>query len=170
MGILDWLNPLKGLAEGATAIIDELSTSEEEKAAAKAKILEQQQKAMSEMYDARARAVEAQASVIKTEAASDHWLAANVRPGTLAAFVLIALYAGIFAPIFGLPAPMLGEIPPRAWTVIMIGLGGYVGGRTIEKIAPGIAEQWGQRGTKKFSDDDISKIVDEVVNQIGSAR
>lgn len=163
-GILDWLNPIKGLADAATGIIDELSTTDEEAAQAKARLMEAQQEAAAELYDARARIVESQRDVIQAEAESDHWLAANVRPITLFAFVLVALYAGIFAPIFGLPAPMLGEIPDKAWTVIMIGLGGYIGGRSAEKIIP--RSKWGSGGASA----DTDEVVTKVLNTIGDAR
>lgn len=135
-GPLDFLNPVKGLAEAASGIIDQFVDDPKETAEAQQMLMAEERKTLTAMYEARSRIVEAQADVIQSEAESDHWLAANVRPITLFAFVLIALYAGVFAPIFGWPAPMLGEIPDRAWQVIMIGLGGYIGGRTAEKIIP----------------------------------
>jgi hypothetical protein len=53
------------------------------------------------------------------------------------AFVLCILYSYIFAPIFRLPAPPL---PPDLWDVIRIGLGGYVIGRSVEKVAQPLAD------------------------------
>lgn len=168
MALPDFLNPIKGLANAASGIIDQFVESPEEAAQAKQMLMEEQRKSLQSMYEARASIVESQKEVIKSEAQSDHWLAANIRPGTLAAFVLIALYAGIFAPIFGWPAPMLGEVPDRVWTIIMTGLGGYIGVRTAEKIAPGMMDSWA-RGRQRSSDD-IDEVTNKVLQNIADAR
>ncbi len=73
-------------------------------------------------------------SIIKAEAASAHWLAANWRPITMLTFVGL-----IVARWFGFAAPELSEAEYLAlWEIVKIGLGGYVGGRTLEKIVPQI--------------------------------
>lgn len=136
MGLLDFLNPVKGLAEVASGIIDQFVDDPKEVAEAKQMLMAEERKTLTAMYEARSRIVESQKDVIVSEAESDHWLAANVRPLTLLTFLLIALYAGIIAPVFNAPPPMLSEIPDRAWQVIMIGLGGYIGFRSMEKIIP----------------------------------
>ncbi len=75
------------------------------------------------------------ASIIQAEAASTHWLAANWRPLTMLTFVGL-----IVARWFGLVAPNLSEAEYlKLWDIVYIGLGGYMGGRTIEKIVPKIA-------------------------------
>ena len=82
---------------------------------------------------ARAGEIEqAAASIVKTEAASAHWLAANWRPITMLTFVGL-----IVARWFGFSAPGLSEAEALAlWDIVQIGLGGYVVGRTVEKVAP----------------------------------
>lgn len=162
-GPLDFLNPVKGLAEAASGIIDQFVDSPEEAAKAKQMLMEEERKTLTALYEARSSIVESQAGIIESEAESSHWLAANIRPLTLLSFLLIALYAGIFAPIFGAPAPMLGEIPPKAWTVIMIGLGGYIGGRTAEKLIP--RSKW----AKPDSSGSTEKIAEEVLDHISDA-
>lgn len=82
---------------------------------------------------ARAGEIEqAAAGIVKTEAASAHWLAANWRPITMLTFVAL-----IVARWFGFSAPGLSEAEALAlWDIVQIGLGGYVVGRTVEKVAP----------------------------------
>ena len=82
---------------------------------------------------ARAGEIEqAAAGIVKTEAASAHWLAANWRPITMLTFVGL-----IVARWFGFSAPGLSEAEALAlWDIVQLGLGGYVIGRTVEKVAP----------------------------------
>lgn len=77
----------------------------------------------------------AQADIVKTEAASSHWLAANWRP------VLMLVFGGlIVARWFGWAAPNLSEAEYiKLWSIVEFGLGGYVVGRSVEKIAPTVA-------------------------------
>lgn len=77
----------------------------------------------------------AQADIVKTEAASSHWLAANWRP------LLMLTFGGlIVARWFGWAAPNLTEAEYiKLWSIVEFGLGGYVVGRSVEKIAPSIA-------------------------------
>lgn len=78
----------------------------------------------------------ARAEIVKTEAASDHWLAANWRP------LVMLVFAGlIVARWFGWAAPNLSEAEYlKLWSIVEFGLGGYVVGRSVEKIAPSIAD------------------------------
>ena len=77
------------------------------------------------------------ASIIVAEAQSGHWLAANWRPITMLTFVVIIANNYILYPYLSLffdSTPKL-EIPPDMWGLLKIGLGGYVVGRSGEKIA-----------------------------------
>jgi hypothetical protein len=77
----------------------------------------------------------AAADIIKTEAESGHWLTSNWRPITMLVFVAL-----IVARWFGWAAPGLSEAEYlKLWTIVEFGLGGYVVGRSVEKIAPTIA-------------------------------
>lgn len=78
----------------------------------------------------------AQSDIVKTEAASTHWLAANWRPITMLTFVGL-----IVARWFGWAAPGLQEAEYlKLWDIVNVGLGGYVVGRSVEKIAGPIAD------------------------------
>lgn len=100
---------------------------------------EQKAKAEAEMMKAllahQAEIEGAAAKIIQTEAASSHWLAANWRPLTMLVFVGL-----IVARWFGWAAPNLSEAEyVKLWSIVEFGLGGYVVGRSVEKIAPSIA-------------------------------
>lgn len=73
--------------------------------------------------------------IIKTEAASEHWLAANWRP------LLMLTFGGlIVARWFGFAAPNLSEAEYiKLWDIVELGIGGYVIGRSAEKVIPSLA-------------------------------
>ena len=76
----------------------------------------------------------AQAGIINTEAASSHWLAANWRP-----ILMLTFGSLIVARWFGWAAPNLSQAEYLAlWDIVKLGLGGYVIGRSVEKVAPSI--------------------------------
>ena len=79
---------------------------------------------------------QAAADIVRAEAASGHFLAANWRPITMLTFVAL-----IVARWFGWSAPGLSEAEALAlWDIVQLGLGGYVVGRSAEKVVPAIAE------------------------------
>ena len=91
--------------------------------------------AMRQLLSHQAEIESAAAKIINTEAASTHWLAANWRPLTMLVFVGL-----IVARWFGLAAPGLQEAEYlKLWSIVEFGLGGYVVGRSVEKVAPSIA-------------------------------
>lgn len=96
-------------------------------------------KAESEMMLAlmakQAELEQAAASIVRAEAASDNWLASSWRP------VVMLTFAGlIVARWFGWAAPNLSEAEYlKLWSIVEFGLGGYVVGRSVEKIAPNVA-------------------------------
>ena len=103
-----------GLLQPVAEIIDNVHTSHEEKVLAIAEYLKH-----------TASHTQAASDVIVAEASSDSWLAASWRP-----IMMLSFLGLVYADSFGwLPNPLA----PQAWTLLQIGLGGYVGGRTIEK-------------------------------------
>jgi hypothetical protein len=80
----------------------------------------------------QASAIElAAADIVKTEAQSEHWLAACWRP------LLMLTFGGlIVARWLGWSAPGLSDAEVlKLWDIVQLGLGGYVIGRSVEKIA-----------------------------------
>lgn len=78
---------------------------------------------------------QAAAENVRTELASGSWLGKNWRPLSMLFFLTL-----IGARWFGFtPDGMTEAEILELWTIVKIGLGGYVGGRTVEKIVPAIA-------------------------------
>jgi hypothetical protein len=109
-------------------IVGNLFPDPTEKAKAESEVFRQLLAHQSEIESAAAK-------IINTEAASSHWLAANWRPLTMLVFVGL-----IVARWFGWAAPNLSETEYiKLWSIVEFGLGGYVVGRSVEKIVPSIA-------------------------------
>lgn len=95
-----------------------------------------EQEVVQQLLEHRQQIESAAASIIKTEAASTHWLASNWRPLTMVVFVAL-----IVARWFGWSAPNLApEEYIKLWDIVELGLGGYVIGRSVEKITPNIVD------------------------------
>jgi Holin of 3TMs, for gene-transfer release len=78
--------------------------------------------------------IAAQAAIIRTEAGSGHWLAANWRPLCMLTFAAL-----IVARWMGWSAPGMTEAEAlKLWNIVELGLGGYVIGRSAEKIVPSL--------------------------------
>jgi hypothetical protein len=74
--------------------------------------------------------------VVKAEAQSEHWLAACWRPILMLTFGTL-----IVARWFGWSAPGISEAETlKLWSIVELGLGGYVIGRSAEKIVPQVAQ------------------------------
>jgi len=75
--------------------------------------------------------------VVVAEARSDHWLTSAWRPITMLVFVAIVANNYILAPYIDLffDAGLQLDVPAPMWDLIKIGLGGYVVGRSAEKVA-----------------------------------
>ena len=92
--------------------------------------------ALSQLLEHQHEIEQAAGQIIKTEAASSHWLAANWRPLTMLTFTGL-----IVARWFGFAAPELSDAEYLAlWDIVELGLGGYVVGRSVEKIAPSLVQ------------------------------
>ncbi len=125
-------NFLTGLVSPVTELVDELHTSEEERLKVKAKMFELQNAIAVKVMDYEARLLEAKAKVIIAEAQGQSWLQRTWRPITMLTFLGL-----VVADTFGLTEFRLA---PEAWTLLQIGLGGYVVGRSAEKVIPKVTE------------------------------
>lgn len=122
--ILGVLAPILGKA------IDKVFPDTEKRDMAKLEIMAELQKQSGEIEKAAA-------GIINTEAASKHWLAANWRPLTMLTFVAL-----IVARWLGWTADNMSEAEYlKLYDLMKIGLGGYVIGRSAEKIAPSLIDK-----------------------------
>jgi len=90
-----------------------------------------------EMLKHEQTAQEVARDVVVAEAKSDHWLTSAWRPITMLVFVSIVANNYIIAPYVDLffDAGLQLEVPDAMWELIKVGLGGYVVGRSAEKVA-----------------------------------
>jgi len=122
---------IKGVISPITGLIDELHTSDEEKLNAKAKLVALTNDLHLKLIEYETVKIQEQAKVIAAEASSN-WYVASWRPTLMYCFILIFLYS-IPAAVFGWPAVDFSGIPDKAWTMLTLGITGYVGARTIDK-------------------------------------
>ena len=123
--ILKWFTG--GLVKEVGNVIDKLFTSEEERLKAKNeifKVLQEQQLELQKL----------QTEIIVTEA-NGNWLQRSWRPILMLAFGFIVIYVKFIAPLFSLPIPPLEN---EFWNLLQLGIGGYVVGRSVEKVAGNI--------------------------------
>ena len=81
--------------------------------------------------------IESKAKIITAEAKSEHFLTSTWRPITMLVFTFIIANNYVLVPYFqamGFDIPTL-EISNKMWNLLSIGIGGYVVGRSAEKIA-----------------------------------
>lgn len=86
---------------------------------------------------ARLQALQMRVQIIIAEAQSQSWLARNWRPMLMTIFMAIIANNYILAPYF---QAMFSwhvslDLPPQMWDLLKIGLGGYIVGRSVEKVA-----------------------------------
>ena len=111
-------------------LIDRFIPDKEKAAKAKLELLEMEQ-------NGELKIIEQQSQIIQSEIKSDSKLAKNWRPILMLSFVAIIVNNYILAPyihaLTGFAAPEL-NLPPDMWAVLKLGIGGYVVGRSAEKV------------------------------------
>jgi hypothetical protein len=82
------------------------------------------------------------ASVIIAETRSEDWLTRNWRPVLMLSLLGLLMVVGVLVPFAELLAghpipyqPRWQALPPEFWNFLSIGMGGYIGGRSLEKVA-----------------------------------
>ena len=132
------LGAVSPMMKGLFDLIDDLHTSEEEKAQIKAQAMMTQATMAVEMMKHEQKILQMQTDVIKAEARANSWLTRTWRPITMMAFLGLVL------------SYWLGYTPPNVseeavfvvFDLIKLGLGGYVIGRSAEKIALPVVEMF----------------------------
>ncbi len=130
MGIFDFIG---SIIKPITNLIDDLVTSDEERGLIQTKMVELQNSITAKMIDYETKLMEAQSSIIVAEAQGQSWLQRSWRPITMLTFLVL-----VVCDSFGLLAFRLAS---EAWLLLQIGLGGYVIGRSAEKIVPKLVKK-----------------------------
>lgn len=122
------LDPVTAALDVGGKLIDRLWPDKAQADQARLALLELAQKG--ELQELTGRA-----DIVKTEAGSEHWLAASWRP-----ILMLTFGALIVARWLGWSAPGISEAEVlKLWSIVELGLGGYVIGRSAEKIVPAVA-------------------------------
>lgn len=115
-------------------LIDDVHTSEEEKLNIKTELTKLQNSVTAQLLNYEGQLLASQAQIITAEAQGQGWLQRSWRPITMLTFLVL-----VVCDSFGLLAFRLAD---QAWQLLQIGLGGYVVGRSAEKIAPQLKEMF----------------------------
>ena len=124
IGITDLI---AGVFKPAADLVDKLHTSDDERLRAKGHLLDVQAAAMQRVFDYETEMIKGQQAIVSSEAKSEHLIVAAWRPITMLTFLVLAVGDSL-----GLLATPLRD---EAWMLLQLGIGGYVVGRSGEKIA-----------------------------------
>ena len=119
--ILDWFGGtvVKDIIGG----LDKLFTSKEEKILA--------ENAIKQILIEKELELQRMQTEIIVAEAKGNWIQRSWRPILMLAFGFIVIYVKFLAPLFDLTIP---ELENEFWNLLQIGIGGYVVGRTGEKM------------------------------------
>lgn len=123
---MDVISLISQIFKPATELIDKLHTSEQEKLQQKAALLQIQTDFLIEGLKYEQEQLEQKAAIITAEAKSDSWLARNWRPITMLTFLGLV--------VLDQTGQLAFRLADEAWLLLQIGLGGYVVGRSVEKV------------------------------------
>lgn len=132
VNIMNIIGLIAGIFEPAAKLIDDLHTSDEEKLVIKQKMFEAQMTAAMQAQEYESELLKAKSAIISAEANGQSWIQRSWRPITMLVFLALVVFDA-----FGwLPNRLASE----AWTLLQIGLGGYVVGRSVEKVTPKVTD------------------------------
>ncbi len=80
--------------------------------------------------------------VVLAEVNSEHWLSRSWRPILMLSLLGFLGLVGVILPVldwavgYAVPFnPRWQNLPPQFWDFLTVGVGGYIGGRSLEKVA-----------------------------------
>ncbi|MCK4500969.1 hypothetical protein KAU11_10770 [Candidatus Babeliales bacterium] len=124
---MNWFSLVGSIFKPAVELIDNLHTSDEEKLQIKQEMFELQVSAFQKAEEYEVALLDAKKTIITAEAQSQSWIARNWRPITMLTFLGL-----VVADALGLLEYRLAD---EAWTLLQLGLGGYIVGRSGEKVS-----------------------------------
>lgn len=130
------LDVIGGAIKPVTELIDSLHTSEEEKLAAKARLVEATKDIELAALEYSGKLAEHRAKIVIAEA-QGNWLQRNWRPLLMLIGIIILANNYIlfpYASVFTAKIKVL-TLPDGLWQLLTLGVTGYIVGRSGEKIA-----------------------------------
>lgn len=129
MSILGFLG---GALRPAFDLVDSLVTTDDERLKWKVALEKIENDLKVEGYKYDTALTEARSSIIIAEAQSQSWMARNWRPIIMLMFgtLIVLIATGL------MDVDALAAVPEQLWRLLQIGIGGYIVGRSAEKIVP----------------------------------
>lgn len=131
---MSWFDKITDIFTPVATLVDSVHTSDEEREQLRLGFQKLRNEAQQALLDLSSKVVElesqliaAKANIITSEANGQSWLQRNWRPITMLTFLMI-----VVADALGLTSAPISD---RMWDLLEIGIGGYVIGRSVEKVA-----------------------------------
>ena len=138
MGILSAIPVIGNIVDKGLDVVDKFVEDKDQANKLKAEI---KKKIEDNTHEKEITELKAQAGIIKAEATGESPAQRNWRPHLMYLIMGLLVFNGAIVPlgeaIFQVNIPTLEAweaIPSQMWQLLMIGVGGYVGGRSAEKI------------------------------------
>ena len=122
MGLLSFIGDI---FKPAAELVDNLHTSKEEKLSLVNQLAQIENNVKMKTLEIQSELIKAQSQVIVAEAQGQSWMQRNWRPLTMLVFLGLVVLDSF--------AILANPLSKDAWTLLQIGLGGYVLGRSYEK-------------------------------------
>lgn len=130
LGLKNWFNKAKAdIIDSAGELIDKTFTNDEERLTAKNQLADL---VMTKLNEGLAMQRDVLVAEIQGNGLQRNW-----RPLVMLAFAGIIVYEYFVAPLFSLTS---ANLPGRFFDLLEIGLGGYVIGRSVEKVAESVTK------------------------------
>ena len=121
MGLLSFIGDI---FKPAAELVDNLHTSKEEKLSLVNQLAQIENNVKMKTLEIQSELIKAQSQVIVAEAQGQSWMQRNWRPLTMLVFLGLVVLDSF--------AILANPLSKEAWTLLQIGLGGYVLGRSYE--------------------------------------
>lgn len=129
---------LSVLLPAITSVLDKVLPDPQAAAEAKLKALAMAQQGEFKEIDAEVQIALGRADIIKAEISGESYLQKNWRPILMLSIVAIIANNYLLAPyinaLFGAGSVPVLELPERLWDLMILGVGGYITGRSGEKM------------------------------------
>lgn len=129
-------NFISGILGPVSKIVDDLHTSAEEKLLIKAELTRIQTEFATKSLEYEGKLFEQRAAIVGKEATSESPLTRMWRPITMLTFLGIVVWF-VVGKAVGWPLPE-EQFVNNVFGLIKLGLGGYIIGRSAEKVVPGV--------------------------------
>jgi hypothetical protein len=133
MSVLSFIPIIGKALDRGLGVVDKLVKDKDLAEQLKAEIKSQ---TLTQNHDQLVQELKSQTQIILAEAKGG-WLQRNWRPMLMLVIIFIIANNYVIAPYVGLFLPdkeLVLELPGGLWALLNVGVGGYVGGRTVEKI------------------------------------